>query len=114
MSKVTISTLELVVNQKITIFDALKKYNSLKIIATYDYNSGKVTQEKIAFADISQEDLPKQDTYAFMMPSDIHDKLCLLCRLLITPIDNSEHNNREHNINVVATKDSHLEYSTIS
>lgn len=72
ISKISTNTLELVINQKITIFNALKEDNDLKIIATYDYNSGEVTQEKIAFSDISQEDLPEQDAYAYIMHDNIY------------------------------------------
>lgn len=66
---------------EITIFDALKEDDDLKIIAIYNYNSGQVTQEKIAFSDIShisQEDLPEQDAYAFMMPDNVYDNLLLV------------------------------------
>lgn len=89
ISKISLHILELVITQKITVFEALKEDEGLKIIVTYYYDSRKVTQEKIAFSAIQQDDLPEQDAYACMISHDAYDNLRLL-RLLINAPENNE------------------------
>ena len=78
ISKTSLKILKLVIDKKITVFNALKKDNNLKIIATYDYSSGQTTQEKIAFENISQEDLPEQGAYACMISENALKNLYFL------------------------------------
>ena len=85
ISMTNIHTLEMVINKSLSVFDALEKGEGLKIIATYNYDSGLVTQEKIAFDAIKPEDLPEKDAYACMISHDAFDKLRLLRLLMVTP-----------------------------
>lgn len=82
ISKTSLNALKLVIEKKLTVFDALKKDDSLKIIATYNYSSGKTIQEKIAFENISQEDLPEQGAYACMISENALENLNLLRTLI--------------------------------
>ena len=78
ISKTSFQILKLVIEKKLTVFDALKKDDSLKIIATYNYSSGQTTQEKINFKNISQEDLPEQGAYAYMISENALENLYIL------------------------------------
>ena len=91
ISETNINILDMVVNQQTTVFDALKQGNSLKTIATYDYETGNITQEKIAFENITPEDLPEQNAFACMIKDDTFEKLYLL--RMLPSLDNLESNN---------------------
>lgn len=101
ISKTSLNILELVIEKKISIFNALKQDDSLKIIATYDYLSGQTTQERIVFENISQEDLPEQEAYACMISENASEHLQFLKTVMYIPNEDMSYwnaliNNTEH------------------
>ena len=102
ISMTNINILDMVINKRLSIFDALEKGEGLKIIATYHYDSGLVTHEKIAFDAIQPEDLPEKDAYACMVSHDACDNLRLLRLLMATPKNTVTPENNK-NIHVTST-----------
>ena len=60
ISKITLNTLMQLIAQKITVLNALKKDKGSKILATFDYDTGKFTQKNVDFNEISHENLPEE------------------------------------------------------
>ena len=77
ISKVTLQTIKQIIDKELTVFEALKRDDDKKIIATYDYTSGETTQEKVAFTNIPLEDLPEEGAYACFILPEAYENLNL-------------------------------------
>ena len=66
ISKITLNTLMQLIAQKITVLNALKRDKGEKILVTFDYDTGKFTQENIDFNKISNENLPEEGAFAYI------------------------------------------------
>ena len=70
ISPIKFTVLMQLMNQQITILSAFKNGDSSKIIATFDYDTGKFTQEIINFDEISPENLPEEGAFVYSKSDD--------------------------------------------
>ena len=70
ISSIKFTVLMQLMTQKITILSAFKNGDNSKIIATFDYDTGKFTQEIVNFDEISPENLPEEGAFIYSQSDD--------------------------------------------
>ena len=80
LSKTDLTTLLQVVHGEITLYEALRIGEGKKLLANYDYHSGKVSQLWLDFQEINAENLPENDAYACFVEEDVEEKIQILSK----------------------------------
>ena len=71
----TVDTIQAIIDQELTVYDGLKANGDIKILATYSYTDKTFTQKEVPFSELTESDLPDEDSKVTMYEIDVEDHM---------------------------------------